>query len=108
LLAAYSSRSAGRRTAWLVAGSSGSSRPDPSIVSRFHREPGVTGGFGPTILAGLELRDGVDRVELRTIVAVPTAAHGRRAGVESKSNVLEIHHLAGPAATFISRFFPTG
>ena len=54
----------------------------------------VTSGFGPTILPGLELRDGVT-VNLRTMVAVPTLLT-TQAALEEQVERLEIHYLASP------------
>ncbi len=54
----------------------------------------VSSGFGPTILPGLELRDGVT-VNLRTIVAVPTLLT-TQAALEEQIERLEIHYLASP------------
>ncbi len=60
-----------------------------AIVNRL-----VTSGFGPTILPGLELRDGVT-VNLRTMVAVPTLLT-TQATLEEQIEDLEIHYLASP------------
>ena len=54
----------------------------------------ITGGFGATLLPGLELRDGVPP-ELRTLVAVPTLLT-TRAAVEEQIERLEVHYLANP------------
>ena len=54
----------------------------------------VTSGFGPTILPGLELRDGVT-VNLRTMVAVPTLLT-TQAALEEQIERVEIHYLASP------------
>ena len=54
----------------------------------------VTSGFGPTILPGLELRDGVT-VNLRTIIAVPTLLTTQVA-LEGQIERLEVHYLASP------------
>jgi cyclic beta-1,2-glucan synthetase len=51
-------------------------------------------GFGPRILPGLELADGVT-ANLRTIVVIPTLLT-TRAALEEQVERLEIHHLASP------------
>ena len=60
-----------------------------AIVNRL-----VTSGFGPTILPGLELRDGVT-VNLRTMVAVPTLLTTPTT-LEEQIEGLEVHKLASP------------
>ena len=55
----------------------------------------ITGGFGATLLPGLELRDGVPPY-LRTLVAVPTLLTNR-AGVDELIERLEVHYLSNPA-----------
>ncbi len=54
----------------------------------------VTDRFGPAVLPGLELRDGVSS-EFRTIVVVPTLLT-TRAAIEELVERLEIHYLANP------------
>ena len=54
----------------------------------------VTDRFGPAVLPGLELRDGVS-TELRTIVVMPTLLT-TTAAIEELVERLEIHHLASP------------
>ena len=54
----------------------------------------VTDRFGPAVLPGLELRDGVS-TELRTIVVMPTLLTNT-AAIEELVERLEIHHLASP------------
>ena len=58
----------------------------------------VTSGFGPTILPGLELRDGVT-VNLRTMVVVPTLLT-TQAALEEQIERLEVHKLASPEGEF--------
>jgi cyclic beta-1,2-glucan synthetase len=82
-------------------------RADPAIdagVALVNR--GVTRGFGATLLPGLELRDGVPST-LRTLVAVPILLTTREA-MEEQIERLEIHHLASPEASCISRCSRTG
>jgi cyclic beta-1,2-glucan glucanotransferase len=55
---------------------------------------GVTNRFGPKILPGLELRDGVPS-GLRTMVVVPTLLT-TRAELEEQIERLEVHHLTSP------------
>lgn len=52
----------------------------------------ITGGFGATLLPGLDLREGVPPV-LRTLVAVPTLLT-TRAAVDEQIQRLEVHYLA--------------
>ncbi len=52
------------------------------------------GIFGPTILPGLALRDGVP-AHLRTLVAVPTLLTTPEA-IEEELERLEIHYLTSP------------
>jgi len=52
----------------------------------------VTGPFGPAVLPGLELRDGISN-ELRTIVVVPTLLT-TSAAIDELVERLEIHYLA--------------
>lgn len=54
----------------------------------------VTDEFGPAVLPGLELRDGVP-AEFRTLVAVPTLLTSS-AAIDELIERLEIHHLASP------------
>ncbi|HSD73137.1 MAG TPA: protein ndvB, partial [Steroidobacteraceae bacterium] len=54
----------------------------------------VTGIFGPTILPGLALREGVP-LHLRTLVAVPTLLTTPEA-IEEELERLEIHYLTSP------------
>ncbi len=54
----------------------------------------VTTQFGPMVLPGMELRDGVP-ASLRTMVAVPTLLT-TRAALEELIERLEVHHLASP------------
>ena len=54
----------------------------------------VTDRFGPAVLPGLELRDGVSS-EFRTIVVVPTLLT-TRAAIDELIERLEIHYLASP------------
>lgn len=54
----------------------------------------VANQFGPTVLPGLELRDGVPSSR-RTMVAVPTLLT-TRAAIEEQIERLEVHHLASP------------
>lgn len=54
----------------------------------------VTDRFGPAVLPGLELRDGVSS-ELRTIVVVPTLLTSS-AAINELIERLEIHYLASP------------
>ena len=54
----------------------------------------VTDRFGPAVLPGLELRDGVSS-ELRTIVVIPTLLTSR-AAIDELIERLEIHYLASP------------
>ena len=54
----------------------------------------VTGPFGPAVLPGLELRDGILN-ELRTIVVVPTLLT-TSAAIDELVERLEIHYLASP------------
>ena len=54
----------------------------------------VTDRFGPAVLPGLELRDGVSS-EFRTIVVVPTLLTSS-AAIEELIERLEIHYLASP------------
>ena len=55
----------------------------------------ITGGFGATLLPGLELRDGVP-AHLRTFVAIPTLLT-TQAAIEEQIESLEVHHLSNPA-----------
>ena len=52
----------------------------------------VTGPFGPAVLPGLELRDGISN-ELRTVVVVPTLLT-TSAAIDELVERLEIHYLA--------------
>jgi len=54
----------------------------------------VTDRFGPAVLPGLELRDGISS-ELRTIVVVPSLLT-TRAAIDELIERLEIHYLASP------------
>ena len=54
----------------------------------------VTDRFGPAVLPGLELRDGVSS-EFRTIVVVPTLLTSS-AAIDELIERLEIHYLASP------------
>ena len=54
----------------------------------------ATSGFRPTILPGMELRDGVT-VNLRTMVVVPTLLT-TQAALEEQIERLEVHQLASP------------
>ena len=58
----------------------------------------VTNQFGPKVLPGMELRDGVPS-RLRTMVAVPTLLT-TRAAIEEQIEHLEVHHLASPEDDF--------
>ena len=58
----------------------------------------VTNQFGPKVLPGMELRDGVPP-SLRTLVAVPTLLTTRTA-IEQQIEHLEVHHLASPEDDF--------
>jgi cyclic beta-1,2-glucan synthetase len=55
----------------------------------------ITGGFGATLLPGLDLRDGVPAL-LRTLVAIPTLLT-TRAAVDELIQRLEVHYLSNPA-----------
>ncbi len=55
----------------------------------------ITGGFGATLLPGLELREGVP-AHLRTFVAIPTLLT-TQAAIEEQIESLEVHHLSNPA-----------
>ncbi|MGO9267036.1 MAG: GH36-type glycosyl hydrolase domain-containing protein [Candidatus Binataceae bacterium] len=55
---------------------------------------GVTNRFGPKVLPGLELRDGVPS-SLRTLIVVPTLLT-TPAELEEQIERLEVHHLATP------------
>jgi cyclic beta-1,2-glucan synthetase len=55
----------------------------------------ITGGFGATLLPGIELRNGVPP-HLRTIVAIPTLLT-TQASIEEQIESLEVHHLSNPA-----------
>jgi cyclic beta-1,2-glucan synthetase len=55
----------------------------------------ITGGFGATLLPGLELRNGVP-AHLRTVVAIPTLLT-TQATIEEQIESLEVHHLSNPA-----------
>ena len=55
---------------------------------------GVTNCFGPKVLPGLELRDGVPS-SLRTLIVVPTLLT-TTAELEEQIERLEVHHLATP------------
>ncbi|HVN88928.1 MAG TPA: glucoamylase family protein [Candidatus Binataceae bacterium] len=55
---------------------------------------GVTNRFGPQVLPGLELRDGVPSA-LRTLIVVPTLLT-TPAELEEQIERLEVHHLATP------------
>jgi cyclic beta-1,2-glucan synthetase len=54
----------------------------------------VTDRFGPAVLPGLELRDGVSS-ELRTLVVMPTLLTSS-AAIDELIDRLEIHYLASP------------
>ncbi len=54
----------------------------------------VTSWYGPKILPGLELREGIP-AGLRTMIAVPTLLVNR-AAVQEQIERLEVHHLASP------------
>ena len=58
----------------------------------------ATSGFAPTILPGLELRDGVT-VDLRTMVVVPILLT-TQAALEEQIERLEVHKLASPEGEF--------
>jgi cyclic beta-1,2-glucan synthetase len=60
-----------------------------ALANRF-----VTNQFQPTVLPGMELRDGVP-ASMRTLVAVPTLLM-TRAAIEEQIERLEVHHLASP------------
>ena len=55
----------------------------------------ITGGFGATLLPGLDLREGVPP-HLRTLVAIPTLLT-TRAAVDEQIRRLEVHYLSNPA-----------
>jgi cyclic beta-1,2-glucan synthetase len=55
---------------------------------------GVTSRFGPAVLPGIELRDGISS-EFRTIVVMPTLLT-TRAAIDELIERLEIHYLASP------------
>ncbi|MGH8430004.1 MAG: glycosyl transferase, partial [Solimonas sp.] len=54
----------------------------------------ITGGFGATLLPGLDLREGVPS-HLRTLVAIPTLLTARTA-VDEQIKGLEVHYLSNP------------
>ncbi|HEX9325381.1 MAG TPA: glucoamylase family protein, partial [Reyranella sp.] len=54
----------------------------------------ITGGFGATLLPGLDLREGVPPF-LRTLVAIPTLLTTRTA-LDEQIQRLEVHYLANP------------
>ena len=54
----------------------------------------ITGGFGATLLPGLDLREGVPP-HLRTLVAIPTLLT-TRAAVDEQIQRLEVHYLSNP------------
>jgi len=54
----------------------------------------ITGGFGASLLPGLDLRAGVP-VHLRTLVVIPTLLTTRRA-VNEQIQRLEVHYLSNP------------
>ncbi|MPZ34326.1 MAG: glycosyl transferase [Rhodospirillales bacterium] len=54
----------------------------------------ITGGFGATLLPGLDLREGVPPL-LRTLVAIPTLLTTRTA-LDEQIQRLEVHYLANP------------
>ena len=54
----------------------------------------ITGGFGATLLPGLDLREGVPP-HLRTLVAIPTLLTTRTA-VDEQIRRLEVHYLSNP------------
>ena len=54
----------------------------------------ITGGFGATLLPGLDLRKGVPS-PLRTVVAIPTLLTSR-SGVDEQIERLEVHYLSNP------------
>jgi len=55
----------------------------------------ITGGFGATLLPGLDLREGVP-AHLRTLVAIPSLLTTRTA-VDEQIQRLEVHYLSNPA-----------
>ncbi|HSI01240.1 MAG TPA: glucoamylase family protein, partial [Reyranella sp.] len=54
----------------------------------------ITGGFGATLLPGLDLREGVPP-PLRTLVGIPTLL-STRAAVDEQIQRLEVHYLSNP------------
>lgn len=85
----------GGATAWLLAFIAFVPASDAAmtLVNRH-----VTNRFGPRLLPGMELRDGVP-TELRTLIAVPTLLT-TPAAIEEQIEQIEVHHLASPQDDF--------